>query len=57
MSSGTPLWVARYSTSVGTLPYAWSYYTFWQFADSGTFPGDQNTFNGAYDRLVVLARG
>jgi len=56
--SGTsPLWVARYSSTVGTLPYAWSYYTFWQFADSGTFPGDQNTFNGAYDRLVVLARG
>lgn len=56
-SATSPLWVARYSTSVGTLPYAWGYYTFWQFADSGTFPGDQNTFNGAYDRLVVLARG
>lgn len=56
-SATSPLWVARYSSSVGTLPYAWSYYTFWQFADSGAFPGDQNTFNGAYDRLVVLARG
>lgn len=56
-SATSPLWVARYSSTVGTLPYAWSYYTFWQFADSGTFPGDQNTFNGAYDRLVVLARG
>ena len=56
--SGTsPLWVARYSSSVGTLPYAWGYYTFWQFADAGTFPGDQDTFNGAHDRLVVLARG
>lgn len=56
-SATSPLWVARYSTSVGTLPYAWTYYTFWQFADSGIFPGDQNVFNGAYDRLQVLARG
>lgn len=56
-SATSPLWVARYSTTVGTLPYAWTYYTFWQFADSGIFPGDQNVFNGAYDRLQVLARG
>ena len=56
-STTSPLWVARYTSTVGTLPYAWSYYTFWQFSDSGVFPGDQNVFNGAYDRLVVLARG
>lgn len=56
-SATSPLWVARYSSTVGTLPYAWTYYTFWQFADSGVFPGDQNVFNGAYDRLQVLARG
>ncbi len=56
-SATSPLWVARYSSTVGTLPYAWTYYTFWQFADSGIFPGDQNVFNGAYDRLQVLARG
>jgi len=47
-----PLWVARYSSSVGTLPYNWGVYTFWQYSSS---PIDQNTFNGAYDRLVVLA--
>ncbi|MEU1290305.1 lysozyme [Kitasatospora sp. NPDC005856] len=52
-----PLWIARYSTSVGTLPNGWSYQTFWQFADSGTFPGDQNYFNGAADRLRALALG
>lgn len=56
-SATSPLWIARYSSTVGTLPYAWTYYTFWQFADSGIFPGDQNVFNGAYDRLQALARG
>lgn len=56
-SGNNPLWVARYSSSPGTLPYAWGYYTIWQYADSGTFPGDQNVFNGAYDRLQALANG
>ena len=56
-TSTNPLWVARYSSSPGTLPYAWTYYTFWQYADSGTFPGDQDRFNGAYDRLQALAKG
>jgi GH25 family lysozyme M1 (1,4-beta-N-acetylmuramidase) len=56
-TSTNPLWVARYNTSPGTLPYAWGYYTFWQYADSGTFPGDQDTFNGTYDRLQALANG
>jgi len=51
------LWVARYSSTVGALPYAWGVYTFWQYADSGVFPGDQDTFNGAYDRLQALANG
>jgi GH25 family lysozyme M1 (1,4-beta-N-acetylmuramidase) len=54
-SNNSPLWVARYSTSVGSLPYGWSYYTFWQYADSGTYPGDQDVFNGTYSRLQVLA--
>jgi hypothetical protein len=26
----------------------------WQFADSGVFPGDQNRFNGAFDRLQAF---
>jgi len=50
--STNPLWVARYSSSVGTLPYGWSYYTVWQYSSS---PIDQNTFNGSYDRLQVFA--
>ncbi|HZC69428.1 MAG TPA: lysozyme [Jatrophihabitans sp.] len=56
-TSTNPLWVARYASQVGTLPYAWSYYTFWQYADAGTFPGDQDVFNGDYSRLQVLATG
>jgi GH25 family lysozyme M1 (1,4-beta-N-acetylmuramidase) len=56
-TSTNPLWVARYSSSAGTLPYAWGFYTFWQYASSGTFPGDQDTFNGTQDRLVALANG
>ncbi|AHI01915.1 lysozyme [Kutzneria viridogrisea] len=56
-TSTNPLWVARYASSVGALPYAWTFYTFWQYSNSGTFPGDQNLFNGSYDRLVALAKG
>jgi len=50
-----PLWIARYSSSVGTLPAGWGFHTIWQYADSGSMPGDQNRFNGAYDRLQALA--
>ncbi|MFF5985573.1 lysozyme [Prauserella flavalba] len=49
-----PLWVARYASSVGTLPNGWGFHTFWQYTSS---PIDQNSFNGAYDRLRVLATG
>jgi lysozyme len=51
-SSTNPLWVARYASTVGTLPCCWSYYTVWQYSSS---PIDQNTFNGDYNRLVVFA--
>ncbi|GAA3021669.1 lysozyme [Actinokineospora globicatena] len=53
-AGANPLWVARYSSSVGTLPYNWPYWTFWQYTSS---PLDQNYFNGAVDRLRVLATG
>ncbi|MCC7247140.1 MAG: lysozyme [Lysobacter sp.] len=56
-SATSPLWIARYASTIGTLPYAWGYYTFWQYAESGIFPGDQNRFNGAYTQLVAIARG
>ena len=50
-----PLWIARYSSSAGTLPAGWGFYTFWQWASSGTFPGDQDVFNGDASRLLALA--
>lgn len=52
-----PLWVARYAASPGALPAGWSFYTFWQYAPNGTFPGDQDIFNGSNARLRALAAG
>jgi GH25 family lysozyme M1 (1,4-beta-N-acetylmuramidase) len=54
-SSTSPLWIARYSSTVGTLPPGYSVYSFWQWASSGVFPGDQDVWNGTWDRLKVLA--
>lgn len=56
-ASTNPLWVARYSSSVGTLPAGWGFHTIWQWADAGTLPGDQDRFNGALDRVQALANG
>ena len=53
-ASTNPLWIARYSSSVGTLPAGWGFYTIWQFTSS---PIDQDNFNGAIDRLQALANG
>lgn len=55
--SANPLWIPRYGSSVGTLPAGWTFQTIWQNADSGIFPGDQNKFNGALDRVQAFARG
>ncbi|KAI0350891.1 glycoside hydrolase family 25 protein [Trametes cingulata] len=56
-ASTNPLWLARYASSVGTLPAGWSYETFWQYADSGPNPGDQDEFNGSMQGLKNLALG
>ncbi|KAK0192432.1 glycoside hydrolase family 25 protein [Armillaria mellea] len=55
--STNPLWIARYSSSIGTLPAGWSYTTFWQYADSGPNPGDQDIFNGDAAGLARMAKG
>ena len=56
--SRDPLWIANYSASHGgTLPHAWGFYTFWQYRDSGSLPGDQDVFNGAYTQLQKIAKG
>ena len=57
-SSKDPLWIANYSASHGgTLPRGWGFYTFWQYRSSGSLPGDQDVFNGAYKQLKALAKG
>ena len=54
-SQTNPLWIARYGTSSpGTLPGKWPFYTFWQYSAS---PIDQDKFSAGYSRLQVLARG
>jgi len=55
--STCPLVIARYASAVGALPAGWSFQTFWQNADSGTFPGDQDVFNGDAAGLKKLATG
>ncbi|KAJ7561255.1 hypothetical protein O6H91_03G020300 [Diphasiastrum complanatum] len=54
-SANCPFWLACYCSNPTSYPYHWGYYTFWQYASSGTFPGDQDVFNGAYSQLKVLA--
>ncbi|SHG47220.1 Lyzozyme M1 (1,4-beta-N-acetylmuramidase), GH25 family [Jatrophihabitans endophyticus] len=56
-SSTNPLVLACYCSSAGTMPHGWSYQTIWQYADSGTFPGDQDRFNGSLSRVKALADG
>ncbi|MFI1026478.1 lysozyme [Streptomyces sp. NPDC020951] len=52
------LWIARYgSADAGVLPAGWSAWTFWQYADSGSLPGDQNLFNGSADGLQRFTKG
>ncbi|TFY81669.1 hypothetical protein EWM64_g2346 [Hericium alpestre] len=55
--STNPLWIARYASAVGTLPAGWDYTTFWQYADSGSNPGDQDRFNGDAAGLKRIAKG
>jgi GH25 family lysozyme M1 (1,4-beta-N-acetylmuramidase) len=52
-----PLWIARYNTVLGALPPGWTAQAIWQWADAGTFPGDQDSFNGNGVQLRALATG
>ncbi|MEV5008533.1 GH25 family lysozyme [Streptomyces sp. NPDC056159] len=56
-ASKNPLWIARYASTVGTLPAGWGYYTLWQYTSSGPTVGDHDRFNGALDRVKALANG
>jgi GH25 family lysozyme M1 (1,4-beta-N-acetylmuramidase) len=57
LGSTNPLFVAQYASSPGALPSGWGFWTFWQYAASGTYPGDQDYFNGDTNRLTALALG
>ncbi|SDX92307.1 Lyzozyme M1 (1,4-beta-N-acetylmuramidase), GH25 family [Micromonospora pattaloongensis] len=55
-----PLWVARWSSTVGALPAGASVWSFWQYTATGRVSGisgdvDRNYWNGTRDRLVALA--
>ncbi|KAK7451787.1 hypothetical protein VKT23_012466 [Stygiomarasmius scandens] len=52
-----PLFIARYASSIGTLPAGWDFATFWQYADSGPNPGDQDVFTGDSAGLGRMATG
>ncbi|MFF7447213.1 MULTISPECIES: GH25 family lysozyme [unclassified Streptomyces] len=56
-AAANPLWIARYASTVGTLPAGWAYHTMWQYTSSGPTVGDHDKFNGALDRVVALANG
>jgi GH25 family lysozyme M1 (1,4-beta-N-acetylmuramidase) len=53
--SANPLWIANYSSSPYPLPHGWSFYTIWQNADHGPFPGDHDLFNGDFSRVLAFA--
>ena len=50
-----PLWIASYGGTAGALPAGWPTFTFWQYSSTGTFPGDQDMFNGSRSGLSRLA--
>ena len=59
-SQSNPLWIAAYGAPADDvwMPGGWPQFTFWQYNNgSGTFPGDQNLFNGSYAQLQTLALG
>jgi GH25 family lysozyme M1 (1,4-beta-N-acetylmuramidase) len=50
-----PLHLSHCSTTAGQLPAGWPAYTLWQYASTGTFPGDQDLFNGTITQLTDFA--
>nr|QNJ46238.1 GH25 muramidase [Hamigera paravellanea] len=56
-SQTCPLVLARYASSVGTVPGGWGYQTIWQNSDSYAYGGDSDIFNGDETQLKKLASG
>jgi GH25 family lysozyme M1 (1,4-beta-N-acetylmuramidase) len=53
--STNPLFIACYCRTVGAMPAGWRWQTIWQYNDQGTFPGDQDVFNGSMADLRRFA--
>ena len=59
-NGNTPLWIAPVASDGGNspaMPAGWTSYTFYQWATSGTFPGDQDVFTGTSTQLSAFAAG
>ncbi|KIN06446.1 glycoside hydrolase family 25 protein [Oidiodendron maius Zn] len=56
-SSTSPLVLARYASSPGTIPGGWPFQTIWQNSDSYAYGGDSDIFNGAFSQLQKIATG
>ena len=52
-----PLFNSGYMPSPPPTPAGWATWTFWQYDDAGSLPGDQDVFNGDYAALTRLAGG
>jgi GH25 family lysozyme M1 (1,4-beta-N-acetylmuramidase) len=48
--------VADWSGGSPSLPTGWGSWTFWQYADGGSVPGDQEVFSGSLSQLAQLAK-
>jgi uncharacterized protein with LGFP repeats/GH25 family lysozyme M1 (1,4-beta-N-acetylmuramidase) len=53
--SKNPLFIARYASTPGGMPAGWGFQSIWQYSDHGTFPGDQDVFNGSLAQLKTFA--
>jgi hypothetical protein len=53
----SPLVLARYGSSPGTIPGGWPFQTIWQNADTYKYGGDSDIFNGSLDQLKKIAKG
>ncbi|KAJ9479049.1 hypothetical protein PHBOTO_002527 [Pseudozyma hubeiensis] len=56
-ASNYALWVANYGVSSPKIPTGFNYWSFWQYGDSGKYPGDQDYWNGSLDSLKKYATG
>jgi hypothetical protein len=54
-STTCPLDMACWNDSPCDVPGGWEFWTFWQYADSNTYGGDSDEFNGGMDQLTTLA--